>query len=160
MKPRCKERIRILQVKSSGLFQKAKMFLLIPLSRDLTIIASLRRDLNSRPRPYQGRALPAEPLRHKAPLTLELNPLKDCGKGWKKMRFSSKTEHKRDAPLPDRNHPGTVTPRWFRLSITPSNVATSMTGVAPVRRTAAMTRRKSIHPLPTGSWVSSFPLLS
>ena len=124
------------------------------------MLKSLRRDLNSRPRPYQGRALPAEPLRHKAPLTLELNPLKDCGNGREKGRFSRDSSSIRNIPAPDRNHPGTVTPRWFRLSITPSNVATSMTGVAPVRQTAAMTRLKSILPLPTGSWVSSFPLLS
>ena len=41
---------------------------------------SLRRDSNSRPCPYQGHALPAEPLRRNAPPMLEVYPIKGYGR--------------------------------------------------------------------------------
>ena len=50
--------------------------------------------------------------------------------------------------------------RTFLLRITPSKSFTSRTAVAPVRRSAAITGKKSIVPSPAGLCVSFLPLLS
>ncbi len=101
--------------------------------------------------PYQGRALPAEPLRRDAPFMLEFFPIKGYG--------APGGGNGCDRPYLPREAASIVS-RAPMLATTPSSVSTSTIGMTLSLATASITAEKSMVPAPTGECVSSPPLLS
>jgi hypothetical protein len=110
-------------------------------------VKSLWRDLNSRPRPYQGRAMP---LSHKGrlPSYIVSLPYKILRKSAGNFSFAADFSYE----FQEKScFYASIFFNAARLSTTPSNFATSITAVPPVTWMVFTIDTKSIVPFPTAS---------